>query len=99
MPVFATKQLATSSTQRVRQLLAKCLIVLAAIVVVTASQNARADHICSDVAVSDKLDIKNDGQLDAISGTAIVSTNSTSNNKLKVNDDGVATADFYVGVG
>jgi hypothetical protein len=63
-----------------------CVILLGSLT----GSTANAGHICSDIAVSDKVEIKNNGVLDAISGTAVVSTNSTANDKLKVKNDGNA---------
>lgn len=63
-----------------------CVILLGSLT----GSTANAEHICSDIAVSDKVEIKNNGVLDAISGTAVVSTNSTANDKLKVKNDGNA---------
>jgi len=51
------------------------------------------------MAVSDKIEIKHNGVVNAISGTAVLSTNSTSNNKLEFEDDAQVTGDLYVGVG
>ncbi len=50
-------------------------------------------------AVSDKIEIKDDGQIRAQNATAIVATNSTKKDKIKVKDDGVIDGDAYVGPG
>ena len=51
------------------------------------------------VAVSDDIEVESAGCIDAISGTAVVSTNSTGNHKIKVKDSGVINGDVFVGPG
>lgn len=51
------------------------------------------------VAVSDGIDVEEFGRIDGIVGDAVVSTNSTGNNKIEVKDMGVIDGDVFVGPG
>ena len=55
--------------------------------------------VIPNIAVSDKIEVKNAGQIVAISGTLTVSTNATGNDKIKVKDTGVINGNVLVGVG
>ena len=54
---------------------------------------------CSDVAVTDMIEVKGNSIVTPISGTAVMSTNSTSSNKIKLMNSAAVTSDLYVGVG
>jgi len=51
------------------------------------------------VAVSNKIEIESIARIDAISGKACLSTNSTGNDKIIVKDTGVIDGDVFVGPG
>ena len=51
------------------------------------------------IAVSDKIEVKNSGQINIIDGTANISTNSTVSKKIHVKDDGIIDCDVFIGVG
>ncbi len=51
------------------------------------------------VAVSSRIEVEFFGRIDSISGKAVVSTNSTSHSRIRVEDIGVIDGDVFVGPG
>ncbi|MEZ6209884.1 MAG: VCBS repeat-containing protein [Phycisphaerales bacterium] len=51
------------------------------------------------VAVSDKMDIKGSARIEGVGGATIISTNSTSNNAIHINQSGYVLGDAYCGPG